>query len=82
MKRQTPYVNSLIIYKDIEERETTGRIKRKYPWLDPNDERKNMTDREILEKYIDLDKSCLTDKEKKEVMDMLCKYKHTFSLRD
>ena len=30
-----------------------------------------MTDREILEKYIDLDKSCLTDKEKKEVMDML-----------
>ena len=26
----------------------------KYPWLDPEDERKNMTDREILEKYITL----------------------------
>ena len=26
----------------------------KYPWLDPEDERRNMTDREILEKYIDL----------------------------
>ena len=41
-----------------------------------------MTDREILEKYIDLEKSCLTDKEKKEVMDMLYKYKEAFSLRD
>ena len=29
-------------------------MKRKYPWLDPSDERKYMTDREILEKYIDL----------------------------
>ena len=41
-----------------------------------------MTEREILEKYIDLDKSCFTDKERKEVMDMLYKYKDTFSLRD
>ena len=39
-----------------------------------------MTDREILEMYIDLEKSCLTDKEEKEVMDML--YKEAFSLRD
>ena len=30
----------------------------KYPWLDPEDERRNMTDREILEKYIDLKNSC------------------------
>ena len=30
-----------------------------------------MTDREILEKYIDLEKSFLSDKEKQEVMDML-----------
>ena len=40
-----------------------------------------MTDREILEKYIDLEKSCLMDKEKKEVMDRLHKYKEAFSLR-
>ena len=26
----------------------------KYPWLDPEDERRNMTDREILEKYTNL----------------------------
>ena len=36
----------------------------KYPWLDTGDERKNITDREILEKYIDLKNSCL-DKEEK-----------------
>ena len=41
-----------------------------------------MTDREIVEKYIDLEELCLTDKGKKEVMDMLCKYKEAFSLRD
>ena len=37
-----------------------------------------MTDREILDKYIDLDKSCLTDTERKEVRDMLYKYKDIF----
>ena len=50
--------------------------------LDPSDEKRYMTDREILEKYIDLERSCLTDKEKGEVMDMLYKYKEAFSLRD
>ena len=38
------------------------------------------TDREILEKYINLEMSCLNKKEKVEVMDML--YKEAFSLRD
>ena len=41
-----------------------------------------MTDREILEGYIDLEKSCLTDKEKRKEMEMLYKYKEAFSLRD
>ena len=54
----------------------------KYPWLDPGDERRNMTDREILEKYIDLKTSCLNKEEKVKVMDMLYKYKEAFSLRD
>ena len=44
--------------------------KEKYPWLDPSDERIYVTDREILEKYIDLEKSILTVEEKKKVMDM------------
>ena len=53
-----------------------------YPWLDPNNERKYMTDQEILNKYIHSEKLCLTEKEKKQVMEMLYKYKEVFSLRD
>ena len=34
-----------------------------------------MTDREILEKYIDLKNSCLDKEEKMKVMDMSFKYK-------
>ena len=56
--------------------------KEKYPWLDKNDERKYMTNREILDKYINLDKSCLTNEEKEEVRNLLYEYKDTFSLRD
>ena len=41
-----------------------------------------MSDREILEKYINLDNTCLTEEEKREVMDMLYRYKEAFSLRD
>ena len=41
-----------------------------------------MTDREILDIYINLDNSCLTKEEKKEVRDLLYEYKDIFSLRD
>ena len=53
-----------------------------YPWLESEDERRNMTDREILEKYIDLKNTCLNKEEKVKVMDMLFKYKEAFRLRD
>ena len=56
--------------------------KDKYLWLENSDERKYMTDREILDKYIDLDNSCLTDSEKMQVRDMIYEYKDAFSLRD
>ena len=54
----------------------------KYPWLDPDDERKHMTDREILEKYINLNNSCLNKEEKIKVMDMQFKHREAFSHRD
>ena len=57
-KQFNKFINTL--KKETEEDDT----KEKYPWLGPSDERKYMTDREILERYIDLGKSCLTDKEK------------------
>ena len=54
----------------------------KYPWLDDNDERKYMTDTEILNKYIDLENSCLTRCEKQELRKPIYEYKDAFSLRD
>ena len=41
-----------------------------------------MTGKEILDKYIDLDNSCLTDSEKMQVRDMIYEYKDAFSFRD
>ena len=54
----------------------------KFPWLDDTDERKYMTDRQIFDKYVNLDNSCLTKIEKKQVRDLLYQYKDAFSLRD
>ena len=54
----------------------------RYPWLDDADKRKYMTDKEILNKYINLKDSCLDEKERKQVMKMLYRYKDVFSLRD
>ena len=36
----------------------------KFPWLEDTDKRKYMMDREILDKYVNLDNSCLTKTEK------------------
>ena len=71
--------NNLVNTIKKEQSLETGEI---YPWLDNTDERKYMRDREILEKYINLENTCLTEKEKEEIMDMLYKYKEAFSLRD
>ena len=71
--------NNLINTLKKEEKLETGE---KYPWLDKMDERKYMSDREILVKYINLDITCLVEEEKKEAMYMLYKYKEAFSLRD
>ena len=75
-KQFNRFINTLKKDRQLEE------SKENYPWLDASDERKYMTDREILENYIDLEKSCLTERERKEVIDMLYKYKGAFSLRD
>ena len=41
-----------------------------------------MTDKEILDKYINLKDSCLDEQERKQVMEMLYEYKDVFSPRD
>ena len=56
--------------------------KERYPWLEEDDKRKYMTDKEILDKYINLKDSSLNEQERKQVMEMLYEYKDVFSLRD
>ena len=70
------FVNTLM--KEREQKPLEDR----YPWLDPDDERRHMTGKEILDKDIDLDKSCLNKEEKVNIMDMLYRYREVFSLRD
>ena len=43
-------------------------MQEKYPWLESSDERKYMSDKEILDKYVDLEKSYLTDEEKNQLL--------------
>ena len=74
--------NKLINTLRKEEQEASVYGKDKCPWLDDSDERKHMTDREILDKYINLDNSCLTRCKKKKVRRLIYKYKDLFSLRD
>ena len=50
--------------------------------MDDSDKRKHMTDREILDKYIDLEGSCLTKWEKQKLRSLIYDYKDAFSLRD
>ena len=71
--------NRLVEEKRQEEKNDS---KERYPWLDDADERKYMTDKEILDKYINLKDSCLDEQERKQVMEMLYEYKDVFSLRD
>ena len=41
-----------------------------------------MMDREILDKYIDFESSCLTRQEKQKLRNLIFEYKDAFSLRD
>ena len=54
----------------------------KYPWLDPDDTRRNMTDKEILQMKLNLKDSILTEKEKEEFLMKVEQFTDMFSLRD
>ena len=70
--------NRLVNLMRKEEEKSEG----KFPWLEDTDKRKHMTDREMLDKYVNLDNSCLTKVEKEQVRDLLYHNKDAFSLRD
>ena len=54
----------------------------KYPWLDPDDPRRNMTDKEILRMKLNLKDSILNEKEKEEFLMKVEQFTDVFSLRD
>ena len=54
----------------------------KYPWLDPDDIRRNMTDKEILQMKLDLKDSVLDEKGKEEFLEKLEQFTDVFSLTD
>ena len=53
-----------------------------YAWLDDNDPRRHMTDKELLESTIDLSEACITEKQRQALCKILLKYREAFSLRD
>ena len=65
--------NAIINERKKEEKKEVE--KDKYPWLDDSDERKYMTDREILEKTYKFGQPVLTESEKLQVRDMIYKYR-------
>ena len=54
----------------------------KYPWLDPNDKRRHMTDAEILRLKLKLNDSLLHEKGKEEFLTRTDDFHDIFSLRD
>ena len=54
----------------------------KYPWLDPDDPRRNMTDKEILQMKLNLKDSILNKKEKEEFLMKVEQFTDVFSLGD
>ena len=54
----------------------------KYPWLDPDDIRGSMTDKEILRMKLNLKDSVLDEKDKEEFLKKVEQFTDVFSLRD
>ena len=54
----------------------------KYPWLDPDDIRRNMTDKEILQMKLNLKDSVLDEKGKEELLEKVGQFTDVLSLRD
>ena len=54
----------------------------KYPWLDSDDIRRNMTDKEILQMKLNLKDSVLDEKGKEEFLAKVEQFNDVFSLRD
>ena len=54
----------------------------KYPWLDPDDIRRNMANKEILQMKLNLKDSVLYEKGKEEFLEKIEQFTDVFSIRD
>ena len=54
----------------------------KYPWLDPDDKQRHMTDAEILRQQFNLEDSLLDEKGKEEFLTKTDDFHNVFSLRN
>ena len=61
--------------------EETLKSKDLYPWLEPNDLRRKLTDRQTIDSKMDMQQFCLS-KEQEDVYNLLVKYREAFHLRD
>ena len=61
---------------------TKSTLDDKYPWLDPDDFRRNMTDKEILRMKLNLKDSVLDEKDKEEFLKKVEQFTDVFSFRD
>ena len=59
-----------------------GNTEDPYPWLDPDDPRRNITDEEILCLKVPFDKSILTAAEKEHLIKLMLENTAAFSIRD
>ena len=61
-------------------KEGRGNADDKYLPLHKEDERRNMSDTDMIEKYVDLDMLCFPDVESKDVMSKVYKNKDAYSI--
>ena len=76
-------INTRLTNRDEEEkkiRDSNSTKEDPYPWLDADNPRRMLTDYEIIRKYVNLEESDLTLKEKKTLIQVIMNYKKAFSL--
>ena len=76
MPRILTYTDTITDYANVPTKDD------KYPWLDPDDKRRHMTDAKILRHKLDLEDSLLDDKGKEEFLTKTDDFHDVFSLRD
>ena len=83
LQNLTYHLNRMIDVANIANRRPRGtHPKDPYPWLEPDDPRRSLTDEQILDKTVDLSASCLSSVEKRRLMALLKRHKKAFSLHD